>query len=489
MKRRALPLACAVGLLIVAGSTGHAGVRALDQQRRRDGQADPGRARAAVFRTEVPDHPADVILGRPTADSVTLSMLFYRDSRATVVYGPYGSLSSNETDIKEFKAGEPAVVVLGHLRPDTRYAYSIRVRNAANDTGDSIITGTFRTQRAPGAAFTFTVTADSHLDERTDPAVYARTLRAAAADDPDFHVDLGDTFMTERHPDRASAARQYLAQRYYFGLIAHAAPLFLALGNHDGEDARRQRGGEDSSGWALAMRVRYFPNPAPDAFYSGNRATGPQGNLLQDYYAWSWGDARFIVLDPFWYSDRRGGDDGWGWTLGPDQYQWLVRTLAKSDARFTFVFIHHLVGGADRQARGGAEASRAFEWGGMNADGTPGFSARRPGWAAPIHDLLVKHGVTAVFHGHDHLHARQERDGIIYQEVPQPGDGRGGSAKSAGEYGYKSGVILAGTGYVRVRVAPEAGFVEFVDTGNAALPARVADRGPFMPAVRPAEPR
>jgi hypothetical protein len=302
-------------------------------------------------------------------------------------------------------------------------------------------------------------------------------------------VDLGDTFMTERHADRQAAARQYLAQRYYFGLLAQSAPLFLALGNHDGEGARRQRGVEEPSAWALAMRTRYFPNPVPDAFYTGNTSPGPQAHLLQDYYASRWGDALLIVLDPFWYSDRRGGVDGWSWTLGRDQYQWLDRTLAKSDARFTFVFIHHLVGGADRQARGGAEASRLFEWGGLNADGTPGFNARRPGWAVPIHDLLVKHGVTAVFHGHDHLHARQERDGIVYQEVPQPGDGRGGSARSAGEYGYKSGVILAGTGYVRVRVAPEAGLVEFVDTGNAASPARVADRCPIIPAVRPAGPR
>jgi hypothetical protein len=260
MKRRALPLACAVGLLIVAGFAGQPTLRALDQQRRREGQPDPGRARPAVFRTEVPDHPVDVILGRPTADSVTLSVLFHHDSRATIAYGPQGSPLSHVTGSKIFKAGAPTLVVLGRLRPDTRYAYSVRSNGADDAAGGPVISGAFRTQRAPGAAFTFTVTADSHLDERTNPAVYARTLRAAAADEPDFHVDLGDTFMTERHPDPASAARQYLAQRYYFGLVAHAAPLFLALGNHDGEGAPRQRRGGDSSARALAMRLRHFPN-------------------------------------------------------------------------------------------------------------------------------------------------------------------------------------------------------------------------------------
>ncbi|MEI7899780.1 MAG: hypothetical protein WCK89_05975 [bacterium] len=48
--------------------------------------------------------------------------------------------------------------------------------------------------------FTFTLTADSHLDENTDREMYQRTLAHAAADNPVFHSDLGDTFMTEKRP-------------------------------------------------------------------------------------------------------------------------------------------------------------------------------------------------------------------------------------------------------------------------------------------------
>lgn len=44
--------------------------------------------------------------------------------------------------------------------------------------------------------------------------------------------------MTEKHPNRESAAKQYVAQRYYFGQIGHSAPLYLVLGNHDGESGR-----------------------------------------------------------------------------------------------------------------------------------------------------------------------------------------------------------------------------------------------------------
>jgi hypothetical protein len=123
------------------------------------------------------------------------------------------------------------------------------------------------------------------------------------------------------------------------------------------------------------------------------------------------------------------------------------------------------MGGAE--SRGGAESVPFFEWGGKNADGTDGFAEHRPGWPMPIHQLLVKRGVSAVFHGHDHLYVHGQRDGIHYQEVPQPGNLAGGT-RSAEEYGYASGTILGSPGHVRVRVTPAATTVEFVRTALAA---------------------
>jgi hypothetical protein len=81
-----------------------------------------------------------------------------------------------------------------------------------------------------------------------------------------------------------------------------------------------------------------------------------------------------------------------------------------------------------------------FEWGGKELDGRNTFAQRRPGWPAPIHELLVQNGGSIVFHGHDHLYVRGERDGIIYQLVPQPGHSRYDNTRSAAEYGYASGV-------------------------------------------------
>jgi hypothetical protein len=61
--------------------------------------------------------------------------------------------------------------------------------------------------------------------------------------------------------------------------------------------------------------------------------------------------------------------------------------------------------------------------------------------------------VTAVFHGHDHFYARQEKDGIVYQMAPQPGT-PGNSILDAGKFGYESGTFLPSAGYLRVHVAP-----------------------------------
>ena len=295
--------------------------------------------------------------------------------------------------------------------------------------------------------FSFTVTADSHLDYNTDRELYQRTLNAAAADQPAFHVDLGDTFMSEKHTNRATTVLQYLDQRRYFDLLK--VPVHLVNGNHDGESGRYLDGTTNNlATWSRAMRRRYFLEP----LVSDSRA----------YYSWEHGNALFVVLDPYWFTPRqRHDDDNWVRTLGAEQYRWLKQTLETSKATFKFVFIHQLVGGLDRAGRGGVEVAPFFEWGGKNLAGQDVFKEQRPGWALPIHPLLVKNHVTILFHGHDHLYAKQDLDGIVYQEVPQPGDPRG-STRSAEEYGYKTGTILASSGYLRVTVSATQTHVEYV---------------------------
>ena len=407
-----------------------------------------------------PVHAVDVILGRPTDQSITVSVLGYQDGEGLIAFGAQRGAYLNQTPSFQMPAGRPVEVFIDSLEANTQYYYQLSYREGGADEFAAMEEGMFHTQRDPGSPLVFTVQADSHLDSNSSLAVYAQTLANVVADRPDFHIDLGDTFMTDKYSAYTDAEEQYLAQRYYLGLVGRSAPLFLALGNHDGETGGNRGRADAMATWSAQMRTGYFPNPVPDDFYTGNATPHDLVGPLQDYYAWEWGDALFVILDPYWFTSAQGGQtDNWNRTLGSEQYEWLVATLKSSQAAAKFVFIHQLVGGIDSAGRGGAAAAGLYEWGGCNADDSYGFDAQRPGWEKPIHQLLVDNQVTAVFHGHDHLFALEKLDGILYVEVPQPSAARYDATGSAQEYGYTQGDVLGSPGHVRVTVSPASGQV------------------------------
>lgn len=422
-----------------------------------------------VFLSEIPDYAGNVILARPTNQSITLSIFAREARRVDVVYREKEEDRTLRTGPIDLAADRASEVLIEGLKADTAYEYRILESPADGPQFLSLGSGTWHTSRTPGSEFTFTVQADAHLDGSCRPKLNEQCLANALADRPDFHIDLGDTFMTGKHPDRESAAWQYAAQRYFLGLIGHSVPVFLVLGNHDGEEVAK-RGAAQEGGlavWSNQQRKALFPNPEPDEFFSGNATKHPIAGHLQDYYAWQWGDALFVVLDPYWYSmSTRGGTQRWNATIGRTQYEWLTTVLRRSPARHKFVFIHQLTGGVDASGRGGTEAAALFEWGGHNLDGSDGFRQNRPGWEQPIHDLLVETGVEVVFHGHDHFFACQSLDGVVYQLVPQPAH-RNARRHTAEEYGYKDGDFLPNSGHLRVRVEQDVVTVEYV---RAALP-------------------
>lgn len=420
----------------------------------------------SVFLHDIPAYTGNIILTRPTDRSVTASVMLNRPAKVRIVYGAEGS-PEQQTGVFELKAGKPCEIVLDNLPSGAACRYRLVDAGADGAPPENDCAGTFHTRRAPDASFIFTLQADSHLDGSCLPELYRRTLSNALACKPDFHIDLGDTFMTGKISKREEAARQYLAQRYYLGLIGHSAPVFMAVGNHDGEEMGKQGSGDDLAAWSCAQRKLYFGNPVPGEFYTGNQETNLRAGQLQDYYAWEWGSALFVVLDPYWYSrGNKGGSAPWNMTLGKTQCDWLARTLRQSHATFKFIFIHQLVGGLDKGGRGGAEAASLFEWGGHEKDGTDTFAAHRPGWEEPIHKLLVETGVSAVFHGHDHFFARQELDGIVYQLVPQPAH-RNFETHQAEEYGYLTGTFLPNSGFLSVTVTPGTATVDYVSTSQA----------------------
>lgn len=422
-------------------------------------QEKNGKQETGLFHNTTPEHLYDIILSRPTASSITISLMSNADMDGYFIYGKKWSVLTNRTTLLHFIKGKPLLSELTNLEPETRYYYRFVYTKPDEKMEQPSALGFFNTQRQKDAKFVFAIQADSHLDENSSTAMYQQTLKNMAADSADFLVDLGDTWMTDKYRDDfKESLKQYIAQRYYFGLLCHSSSLFLTLGNHDGESGRGNKKQEEANmtDWAMATRKNYYANPQPNVFYSGSED--------ENYYAWEWGNALLIVLDPFRYTKNQRNP--WQRTLGEKQYTWLKETLQKSKASLRFVFIHNLVGGADNKGigRGGVEAAKYFEWGGLNADSTNGFAANRPGWEKPIHDLLLQYKVNAVFHGHDHLFVKQELDGIVYQTLPQPGAMRYGNINSAKDYGYNSGTILNAPGYLRVTVEKQKATIQYIQT-------------------------
>ncbi|MBF0311622.1 MAG: metallophosphoesterase [Magnetococcales bacterium] len=401
------------------------------------------------------------ILGRPTDRSVTVSLLSETATEAMVEWTD-GKTSGRSAPL-HLQPGLPGEIILSGLRPDTAYRYHLSTREG--DGFRQRLACSFHSQRQAGSAFTFTLQGDSHperLGRIHHPELYARTLDNISRDHPDLHLALGDDFSLEPLARRGalraeSVDRIYARQRDVLQAVGCSAPLFLVNGNHDLLDVTDH----DAALLAGSARNRYFPLPDPEGFYSGDRERVEPLGWLRDYYAWNWGDALFVVLDPYWHSFPKPGEregkrrEGWQLTLGETQYRWLSQQLSQSRAKWKFVFIHHLNGAG----RGGIEASERFEWGGNNRQGEAVFHNQRPGWSQPVHDLLAAAHVTIVFQGHDHLYARQQRDGVVYQTLPNPADAQ---YRLFDWNVYRQGDIRPNSGHVRVTVSAESVQVDYV---------------------------
>ena len=404
------------------------------------------------------------ILGRPTNSAITMSILFDQKSDVYWEYGTATGIYTAHTPTYKSKNDTALAVDFMNLNSDTKYYYRTRYR--PDGTTGAFLAGpehTFHTARPAGSTFSFAIEADPHLDTNSNPAAYALTLQNVLDKQPDFLFDLGDIFMSEKlqAKTQANITGRHLLYRPYFGATCHSVPLFLVIGNHEGEVGWGLDGTPNSLA-VLAANTRkiFYPNPLPNSFYTGNTKTEPYVGLRGNYYSWQWGDALFIVLDPYWYTVTK---PGWGWTLGEEQYNWFKNVITTSQAKFKFVFCHQLVGGNGNDGRGGSEYAGFYENGGENDDSTWGFDLHRPGWEKSVHALMVENHANIFFHGHDHCYAKQDKDGLVYQEVPQPSS-RNISNITGTQYGYVNGILLPSRGYLLVTVTDSSAKVDYIKT-------------------------
>ncbi len=417
----------------------------------------------------------NIVLGSPTSSSITASVILERDGEAFIEYSKINSKKKNKTTVYKSIDGEPISITLNHLASNTSYNFSLNFR-LPEKTGlsQTRISG-FSTQKKYNETFSFGVQGDSHPEREGkmfNPLLYLQTLDSVKQKRPDFYFLMGDDFSIDRlmlgnQADKEKVERVYLTQRAWLGNTVGMPPLFLVNGNHEQSAKYLLNGKENNAAvFAANARKKYFPLPDPSDFYGGDKDSVTHIGYLKDYYAFEWGNALFVVIDPYWHSeipvDNQPGSrektnrkDPWGITLGDEQYNWLKNTLKKSRAKFKFVFSHHVLG----TGRGGVEVAKLYEWGAYDQSGTWAFDKYRPKWKMPIHQLMVKNRVTIFFQGHDHLYARQELDGIIYQSVPNPADD---TYTAFNRDAYASGVILPNSGFLFVNVSAKEVKVDYV---------------------------
>lgn len=490
-----------------------------------------GRARTSPVG---PESEFSVLVGSPTDRTAVISVLSATAAQGRIEYGTSASDMTTTSEPFDLVAGVPLHVDIAGLSPNTQYLYRVALRADGVADWQPRTSGRFRTARPSGQTFTFTVQGDSHperLGRMYDPDLYIRALTNVSEDAPDFHFLMGDDFSIERLIEQGNKSQSavnavYENQRSFLGIVGKSTSLMLVNGNHE-QAAKYLLDGTENNFAVLAGKARttYFPLPAPGGIYTGNSKPVEHVGLLRDYYAWEWADALFVVIDPYWHSpvavdneagakgpardgsgqprrdERRGGGRGqrdlWQITLGDEQYKWLQTTLTQSKAKFKFVFSHHVSG----TGRGGVEVARYYEWGGQDrsgggsggrnrqsamrdaqsdqppttqaARGLERFFQMRPTWEKPIHDIMRDTGVTIFFQGHDHLYARQELDGVIYQTCPNPADP---TFTAFNREAYRSGEIFPNSGHLRVTVMGEndAAKVEYV---RAARPGDEAEHG------------
>jgi len=412
------------------------------------------------------------------------------------------------------------------LQPNRKYFYQVQYETS-DDPGVWVnvpCIGEFYSQKTSGESFSFCLVADAHWGHawQVQPGSPQRwtgeqCLRRILEDrDFDFCVDLGDSPYPLTIRSAVEALNRYADWRAIMAGITARMPVFLVLGNHEQEAGFFQRGTDHppqylwnhlsatqyQQKWATEARLRFVPNPRGDTYPQGGEGppqydsaddwhagTDPWNDgtrsHIQNFYAWTWGDALFVVLDPFRYT-RVGSctvpNSPSQWTLGPTQMRWLHDVLAASDARWKFILAHHLVGGGLINIYGQSIQDGGNDWAYGRGSG---IEADRPGTEqAIIHRLALQHGVQFFVYAHDHAFCHSVNDGVHYICCGRPtflnewwrGEGMResyGNLLVQGQDKPWTRMLYSVLGYAKFYVTPDLVTMEWIRTGYSFPPAIV----------------
>jgi 3',5'-cyclic AMP phosphodiesterase CpdA len=202
-----------------------------------------------------------------------------------------------------------------------------------------------------GPSFSFIVLGDN----RSGDDIYRRIVSLAMERKPAFIVNIGDMIATPGDLEQWA--------RFWELSKPVTVPYFLTVGNHD-IDSR------------LALTEQQY-----------REQVDLPGNEL--YYSFVAGNSLFIILDSSLYQQGKKIIGG--------QFTWLEKTLANSDKKHKFVFVHHPLYPEKGQGKHYGNSLDRYE------------KERND-----LQALFARYKVRIVFTGHDHLYIRKTVGGILH---------------------------------------------------------------------------
>ena len=271
-------------------------------------------------------------LQRPTQTSVVMMWETDVACAGRVEYGPSAGYGWAATDDRTVTIHEVEVT---DLVANSLYHY--RVISGDASSGDAI----FRTAPPPGVPFRFA----AYGDTRSQPSEHQRVVKRIIASRPRLVIHAGDIV------GNGNSYEEWQTQ--FFDPAApliRKTPMAFTLGNH-----------ENNSHW-------YY-----------DFCSNPAGAGTEAWYAFRYGDARFICINSCQ-----------SYEPGSDQHNWLEKTLAEAtDAIWTFVFFHH-----PPYTSGGHKGDEKVQ--------------------QHLVPLFEHYRVAIVFNGHCHNYERSVNNGVVY---------------------------------------------------------------------------
>jgi len=241
----------------------------------------------------------------PLMDTVTnhSARVFWRTTgpaNSTVKYGL-------NTSLLEMVSNSSVAIIhrmeLSGLQSDSRYYYRVVSDGVQSDMYH------FKTAPADGHAFKMIIMGDNRPDGDTSvqPLVFSNITDRVIAEEPNIVVLTGD-YVYSVTADSGSNMAKWSAFKAIVDRLAHYAPIYAAIGNHD------------TGLWTGTLRLQYFF----DAF--------EQHDELSTYFSLDYAGVHLIILD----TEASGPAD----RITGAQYTWLLSELQGAQSQMKFVFAH-----------------------------------------------------------------------------------------------------------------------------------------------------